>query len=260
MAGRHALTDPRRPGSRRDRARRAGRVAARSPPSTASPPPPVRRPSGGRRSTATPMRWPPYRWSRSRSAVSPWTRRSSTSCVSSSRTPGSPGSTHPPRSARRSSSTTGWPASRASGWIAQPDPDRPMLSVDGDELVIRSPHHGAGLVGAVHTGDRVEFVDDRVLITGRLDTDEINVGGSKVSAGIVRNVLMGHPVSPGRECSRARLRWSAGWSPPKWCRTVARPDHRRRPGPVVLEPAAGLRRTAADPVPRRDPAERDAQE
>jgi acyl-CoA synthetase (AMP-forming)/AMP-acid ligase II len=68
-----------------------------------------------------------------------------------------------------------------------------MLSLDGDELVIRSPHHGAGLVGAVHTGDRVELVDDRVLITGRLDSDEINVGGSKVSAGIVRNVLMGHP-------------------------------------------------------------------
>ncbi|MFG1627757.1 AMP-binding protein [Kribbella sp. NPDC049227] len=79
-------------------------------------------------------------------------------------------------------------------WLDRtPDPDRPILSTDGDELVIRSPHHGAGLVGAVHTGDRVEFVGDRVLITGRLDTDEINVGGSKVSAGIVRNVLMGHP-------------------------------------------------------------------
>ena len=79
-------------------------------------------------------------------------------------------------------------------WLdRKPDPDRPMLSLDGDELVIRSPHHGAGLVGAVHTGDRVEFAGDRVLITGRIDTDEINVGGSKVSAGIVRNVLMGHP-------------------------------------------------------------------
>ena len=82
-------------------------------------------------------------------------------------------------------------------WLNRaPDPEaeRPVLSVDGDELIVSSPHHGAGLDGAVHTGDRVEFVNDRVLITGRLDTDEINVGGSKVSAGLVRNVLMGHPA------------------------------------------------------------------
>jgi acyl-CoA synthetase (AMP-forming)/AMP-acid ligase II len=72
--------------------------------------------------------------------------------------------------------------------------DRPLLSVDGDELVITSPHHGAGLDGPVRTGDRVEIVDDRVLITGRLDSDEINVGGSKVSAGLVRNVLTAHPA------------------------------------------------------------------
>ncbi|WP_432944345.1 AMP-binding protein [Kribbella sp. CA-253562] len=82
-------------------------------------------------------------------------------------------------------------------WLDRdPDPasERPVLSVDGDELVIASPHHGAGLEGAHRTGDRVEFVGDRVLITGRLDTDEINVGGSKVSAGLVRNVLMAHPA------------------------------------------------------------------
>ncbi|MFC0627669.1 AMP-binding protein [Kribbella deserti] len=81
-------------------------------------------------------------------------------------------------------------------WLdREPEPgvERPRISVDGDELVISSPHHGAGLEGAHRTGDRVEFVDDRVLITGRLDTDEINVGGSKVSAGLVRNVLMAHP-------------------------------------------------------------------
>jgi acyl-CoA synthetase (AMP-forming)/AMP-acid ligase II len=81
-------------------------------------------------------------------------------------------------------------------WLDRdPDPEseRPIISVDGDELIITSPHHGAGLDGAVRTGDRVEFVDGRVLITGRLDSDEINVGGSKVSAGLVRNVLMDHP-------------------------------------------------------------------
>jgi acyl-CoA synthetase (AMP-forming)/AMP-acid ligase II len=82
-------------------------------------------------------------------------------------------------------------------WLdREPDPEseRPVLRVEADELIISSPHHGAGLEGAHRTGDRVEYVDDRVLITGRLDTDEINVGGSKVSAGIVRNVLMAHPA------------------------------------------------------------------
>jgi acyl-CoA synthetase (AMP-forming)/AMP-acid ligase II len=79
-------------------------------------------------------------------------------------------------------------------WLdREPDDERPVLSVDGDELVISSPHHGAGMDGAVRTGDRVEFAGDRVLITGRLDSDEINVGGSKVSAGLVRNVLIAHP-------------------------------------------------------------------
>ena len=76
---------------------------------------------------------------------------------------------------------------------SDPDSARPVISVDGNELVITSPHHGAGMDGAVRTGDRVEFAGDRVLIIGRLDSDEINVGGSKVSAGVVRNVLMEHP-------------------------------------------------------------------
>jgi acyl-CoA synthetase (AMP-forming)/AMP-acid ligase II len=79
-------------------------------------------------------------------------------------------------------------------WLDRAAPDRPTLSVSGDELVISSPYHGAGLAGAVRTGDRVEIVGDRVLITGRLDSDEINVGGSKVSAGLVRNVLQAHPA------------------------------------------------------------------
>ena len=41
---------------------------------------------------------------------------------------------------------------------------------------------------------RAVVVDDgRVLITGRTSADEINVGGSKVSAGVVRSVLQSHP-------------------------------------------------------------------
>jgi acyl-coenzyme A synthetase/AMP-(fatty) acid ligase len=59
--------------------------------------------------------------------------------------------------------------------------------------VITSPYHGAGLTGAVRTGDRVEVIDGRVHIVGRLNSDEINVGGSKVSAGLVRSVLTSHP-------------------------------------------------------------------
>ncbi|MFC8620423.1 AMP-binding protein [Micromonospora purpureochromogenes] len=78
-------------------------------------------------------------------------------------------------------------------WLDREVPGRPRLSVDGEELVVSSPYHGVGLDGPVRTGDRVQVVDDRVLITGRLDSDEINVGGSKVSAGLVRGVLTAHP-------------------------------------------------------------------
>lgn len=78
-------------------------------------------------------------------------------------------------------------------WLDRETEGRPVISVDGDELVITSPYHGAGLDGAVHTGDRVVIEDGRALITGRLDRDEINVGGAKVSAGVVRSVLQAHP-------------------------------------------------------------------
>ncbi|MGC5022897.1 AMP-binding protein [Micromonospora sp. DT47] len=78
-------------------------------------------------------------------------------------------------------------------WLDRETPGRPTISVVDEELVITSPYHGAGLDGPVRTGDRVQIVDDRVLITGRLDSDEINVGGSKVSAGLVRGVLTAHP-------------------------------------------------------------------
>ncbi len=78
-------------------------------------------------------------------------------------------------------------------WLDRATPGRPTLGVRDGELVITSPHHGVGLAGPVHTGDRAQLVGDRVLITGRLDSDEINVGGSKVSAGGVRDVLTAHP-------------------------------------------------------------------
>lgn len=80
-------------------------------------------------------------------------------------------------------------------WLDRETPGRPVLSVRDGELVVASPHHGHGaaLAGAVRTGDRVELTDDRVLVTGRLGSDEINVGGAKISAGAVRAVLHAHP-------------------------------------------------------------------
>ena len=78
-------------------------------------------------------------------------------------------------------------------WLGRESADRPTISVEDGELVIASPHHGAGLDGAVRTGDAVVVEDGRVLITGRLNSDEINVGGAKVSAGVVRSVLQSHP-------------------------------------------------------------------
>lgn len=78
-------------------------------------------------------------------------------------------------------------------WLDRSSPDRPRIAVRDGELVIASPHHGVGLDGAVPTGDAVRIEDGRVVITGRISTDEINVGGAKVSAGVVRSVLQQHP-------------------------------------------------------------------
>ncbi|MQA02878.1 MAG: AMP-binding protein [Streptosporangiales bacterium] len=78
-------------------------------------------------------------------------------------------------------------------WLNRAAPGRPLLSVEGGELVVRSPYAGTSLDGPVHTGDRVELTADRVLIIGRRGSDEINVGGSKISAGVVRDTLQEHP-------------------------------------------------------------------
>lgn len=86
--------------------------------------------------------------------------------------------------------TAGFPVE----WLDQVRPDRPLIQVDGEELILTSPHHAAGLEGPLRTGDRVEIRDGRVHIVGRIDRDEINVGGSKVSAAAVREVLLAHPA------------------------------------------------------------------
>lgn len=84
--------------------------------------------------------------------------------------------------------TAGFPVE----WLEHSAPGRPRLSVVDDELVIESPKRGEGIAAQLHTGDRVEIRDGRVRIVGRLASDEINVGGAKVSAAEVREVLLGH--------------------------------------------------------------------
>jgi acyl-coenzyme A synthetase/AMP-(fatty) acid ligase len=78
-------------------------------------------------------------------------------------------------------------------WLDRDTPGRPMLSVVDSELVLGSPHHAEGHDGMVRTGDRVEVTAGRVHVVGRMDRDEINVGGVKVSAGLVRHALQAHP-------------------------------------------------------------------
>lgn len=79
-------------------------------------------------------------------------------------------------------------------WLDREAEGRPRISVDGDELVIASPYRGEGVADVLRTGDRVERRDGRVYIVGRLASDEINVGGTKVSAAQVREALLQHPA------------------------------------------------------------------
>ncbi|WP_241668248.1 AMP-binding protein [Pedococcus bigeumensis] len=79
-------------------------------------------------------------------------------------------------------------------WLGREVPDRARLEVRDGELHVASPVGAAGFDGLRPTGDRAEIHGDRVHVTGRVGTDEINVGGSKVSAASVRAVLLAHPA------------------------------------------------------------------
>ena len=148
-------------------------------------------------------------------------------------------------------------------WLERDAPDRPRLAVEDGELVIASPHHGEGLEGAVRTGDAVVVEDGRVLITGRTSADEINVGGAKVSAGVVRSVLQSHP-----DVVWAHVRGRK--APLVGTMVVAdvvlrsgetsAPETVVRDQPVVPGAAAGVRRPAPDQAARLDPREGDAEE
>lgn len=79
-------------------------------------------------------------------------------------------------------------------WLDRDVPGRPRLSVQDGELVIASSKAAEGMDEQIHTGDHVEITGGRVLITGRIASDEINVGGSKASASKVRDTLLAHPA------------------------------------------------------------------
>ncbi|GAA2026000.1 hypothetical protein GCM10009740_14680 [Terrabacter terrae] len=79
-------------------------------------------------------------------------------------------------------------------WLGREAEGRATLTIDDGELLIASPKRGEGIDRVLRTGDRVEVVDGRVLITGRIASDEINVGGAKASASAVRDVLQAHPA------------------------------------------------------------------
>lgn len=79
-------------------------------------------------------------------------------------------------------------------WLDREVEGRPRLSVHDGELIIASTKAAEGMDAAIRTGDHVEIQDGRVLITGRIASDEINVGGSKASASKVRGVLLDHPA------------------------------------------------------------------
>lgn len=79
-------------------------------------------------------------------------------------------------------------------WLGRTGPGHARLSVVDGELLIESPRRGQGVDRVLHTGDRAEIVGGRVLITGRVASDEINVGGAKASAAAVRDVLLSHPA------------------------------------------------------------------
>ncbi|YAL82533.1 AMP-binding protein [Dermacoccaceae bacterium W4C1] len=78
-------------------------------------------------------------------------------------------------------------------WLERDAPGRPRLSVDEGELVIASSKAAEAMDEQIRTGDRAVIADGRVQITGRIASDEINVGGSKASASAVRAALLAHP-------------------------------------------------------------------
>ncbi len=75
---------------------------------------------------------------------------------------------------------------------------RPSLRVSDGHLLVRSPHSAATAGGRpdewLDTGDLVEVRGPRVVFLGRADSRVIGVGGAKLFAGDIEDVVLQHPA------------------------------------------------------------------
>ena len=94
-------------------------------------------------------------------------------------------------------------------WLDRSARGRPRLSVADGELLIESDWSAEGFAGALRTGDRAEVVGDRVHITGRIASDEINVGGPRPPPRPCAGCCSHTPTSPGPRSAAGGRRSSA---------------------------------------------------
>jgi acyl-coenzyme A synthetase/AMP-(fatty) acid ligase len=78
-------------------------------------------------------------------------------------------------------------------WLDRED-ERVGLRVEDGRLLVRSPWAAAGRSGWIDTGDAVREREGRIEIVGRAESALINVGGAKVDALEVTQVLQSHPA------------------------------------------------------------------
>eukprot|EP00825_Cyclidium_porcatum_P010510 TRINITY_DN15380_c0_g1_i1.p1 TRINITY_DN15380_c0_g1~~TRINITY_DN15380_c0_g1_i1.p1 ORF type:complete len:217 (+),score=28.32 TRINITY_DN15380_c0_g1_i1:67-717(+) len=79
-------------------------------------------------------------------------------------------------------------------WLeTEPVDERPSLRVLNGTLWVKSPYAAEHLQDWYCSEDKVEIRGGRVVIIGRENSDIINVGGSKISASVIVNVLQSFP-------------------------------------------------------------------
>jgi acyl-CoA synthetase (AMP-forming)/AMP-acid ligase II len=79
-------------------------------------------------------------------------------------------------------------------WLGGPRPNGVEIRAEDGRLFVRSPWASLdSSEGWIDTGDRVRVLEDRVEIVGRSEGLVINVGGAKVAAAEVAEVILGHP-------------------------------------------------------------------
>ena len=79
-------------------------------------------------------------------------------------------------------------------WVGRSHPGRPEYRIESGTLRVRTPFSALGEAEWHDTGDAVEERQGRVYILGRASSAFINVGGSKVPAQRVTEVLLSHPA------------------------------------------------------------------